>query len=175
MKLKALRAAALLLCAAGALHARAADYSVTLAGVHLCCDGCVDGASDAIAAVKGASVDADKGSKAITITATDAATAQKAVDALISAGYSGTPSDAQIHVAAPANLPGGQVQSLTLSNVHLCCKKCVTLFNQAALKVSGVKATTAAKDADSFVITGNFNAQDVITALHVAGFSAKVD
>jgi len=175
MKLKSVLLAAALGLAAGAVSARAADYSVTLAKVHLCCDSCVDGANDAIAAVAGASLDADKAAKSITITAPDVATAQKAVDALITAGYTGVPSDPAIHIAAAANVPAGEVSALTLSNVHLCCKKCVTSFNAAIAKVPGIAGSTAAKDANSFVITGRFNAQAVMAALNAAGFSAKVD
>ena len=108
----------------------------------------------------------------VTITASDQATAQKAVDALIAAGYYGQPGDAAIKVAQ-ASAPAGNVKTLTVSGVHLCCKKCVTAVNKPAVsKVAGSQVTTAAKDAESFEITGDFNAADVISALNEAGFSA---
>jgi copper chaperone CopZ len=67
------------------------------------------------------------------------------------------------------------VGSLTVNNVHLCCDKCVKAVNTAMAKVSGVTGTTAAKDADSFQITGNFDAKAAVDALNAAGFSAKVN
>ena len=40
--------------------------------------------------------------------------------------------------------------------------------------VSGVKAHTATKNAESFEVTGNFNDKDVLTALQKAGLTGKV-
>jgi len=154
--------------------AHAADYTVTLSNVHLCCNSCVQDAEDAVGPVTGASASPDKASHSIKITAPDRATAQKAVDALTAAGYYGQPSDAGIHLAQ-TSAPNSNVQSLKVSGVHLCCKKCVNAVNQAVTKVKGVTGTTAAKDAESYEILGNFNAKDVINALNAAGFSAKVE
>lgn len=171
--MKSFPVSALLAAAALALPNFVSAYAVTLSQVHLCCNSCVDGVNDAVGGVKGATADSDKDAKTITITAADAATAQKAVDALAGAGYYGTSSDAAIKVPAAA-VPSGEVHNLTVSNVHLCCKKCVTGFNKAITKVKGVTGSTAAKDATTFEIQGSFNAQEVIDALHAAGFSAKV-
>jgi len=63
------------------------------------------------------------------------------------------------------------VESLKVNGVHLCCNKCVTTVNDALSKVTGVKGNTAAKGAESFEVTGNFNAKDVFAALNKAGLS----
>ncbi len=122
----------------------------------------------------GAAAVADKNSHSIKITAASPALAQKAVDALTSAGFYGESSDAKIHVTA-LSAPDSKVESLQLSGLHLCCGKCVSSFNQVVGKVPGVTGTNAEKDADSVVIKGNFSPQEVAKALNAAGFTAKID
>jgi len=156
------------------LVSRAADYSMTLSNVHLCCSNCVSDANDAVKPVTGAVAAADKASHSIKITASSPAAAQKAVDALTAAGFYGESSDPKIHVTA-MSAPDATVQSLKLSGVHLCCNKCVSSINEVLAKVHGVTKTTAAKDVDSFEIQGNFNPQEVAKALNVAGFTARVE
>ncbi|HZZ56949.1 MAG TPA: heavy-metal-associated domain-containing protein [Opitutaceae bacterium] len=151
-----------------------ADYQVTLSNVHLCCKGCIRDAKETADSVPGASIDANKDARTISITASNRATAQKAVDALVDAGFFGTASDPAIHVTAPSG-DDKTVTNLTVSGVHLCCKGCVSDLNKAVGKVKGVTGTTAEKDADSFQISGTFNEQEVIKALHAAGFAAQID
>lgn len=67
----------------------------------------------------------------------------------------------------------GKVHALKVGGVHLCCNKCVSGVNEALGKVDGVKANTAAKGAESFEVTGDFNAKDVFAALNKAGLSGK--
>lgn len=153
---------------------RAAAYTVTLSNVHICCDSCVDDAEKAANPIAGASAEADKDAKTITVTAPDRATAQKAVDALVAAGFYGKSSDPAITVS-PETASDAMVSSLKVSGVHLCCKKCVTAVNKAVATVQGVTGTTASKNSDSFEITGNFNAKAVVAALNAAGFSAKAE
>lgn len=159
--------------AAGAVS-RAADYTVTLSDVHLCCSSCVKDAQKAVSSVTGSSAAADKDAQTVTVTASDEDTAQKAVDALVGAGFYGKPSDPAIHLIQ-SSVPAGTVSSLTVNDVHLCCNGCVKAVNKAVAAVSGVTGTTAAKDADSFQITGNFDAKAAIDALNAAGFPAKVN
>jgi copper chaperone CopZ len=157
--------------------AEAADTSVKLSNVHLCCNGCVKGVEKALSGVTGATVQSDKDAGTVTINAPNDATAQKAVDALVAAGYFGTSGNPAIKVkpksgAKKANVQG-KVQSLKVTGVHLCCNKCVTSVNDALTKVAGVKGNTAAKGAESFEVTGDFKGKDVFTALNVAGLSGK--
>jgi copper chaperone CopZ len=160
--------------AALALSLQAADSSVKLSNVHLCCGGCTKAAEKAVSSVAGASAQSDKDAGTLTITAPDQATAQKAVDAVVAAGFFGTSSEPGIKVVDNSGAKKGKVQSLKLSGVHLCCGKCVSGVNDALSKVKGVKGNTAAKGAESFEVTGDFKAKPVIAALNKAGFSAKV-
>src|SRR5437867_2574733 len=153
--------------------AQAAETNVKLSHVHLCCNSCVKGVDKAISNVSGASAQADKEAGTVSITAPDKPTVQKAVDALVAAGYFGTSSDSAIKVTATSGAKNGKVQSLKVAGVHLCCNKCVTTVNDALSKVAGVKGNTAAKGAESFEVTGDFNAKDAFAALNKAGLSGK--
>jgi copper chaperone CopZ len=152
---------------------QAADTSVKLSDVHLCCNGCVKGVDKALSGVTGAKAQSDKDAGTVTINAPDKATAQKAVDALVAAGYYGKSSDAAIKVTANSGAKNGKVQSLKVTGMHLCCNKCVTSVTEALSKVPGVKGNTAAKGAESFEVTGDFNAKDAFTELNKAGLSGK--
>jgi copper chaperone CopZ len=59
----------------------------------------------------------------------------------------------------------------TISNAHLCCKKCVTGAEKAVGSVDGAKATVD-KDADTVLITGPDTAtvQKAADALTAAGY-----
>lgn len=151
-----------------------AESSVKLSGVHLCCGSCVKGADKAVASVTGATSATDKDAGTVTIQAADAATVQKAVEALVAAGYFGTSSDSEIKVKAKSGAKKANVQTLKLTSVHLCCGKCVTAVNDAISKVSGVKANTATKGAESFEVTGDFNPKEVVAALNKVGLTGKV-
>ena len=150
-----------------------AEFTVTLSSVHLCCNSCVKGIDKATATVAGAAAKSDKDAETVVITAPDKATAQKAVDALVAAGYFGVSSDPAIKLDAASGAKDGWVESLTVDGVHLCCNNCVEAVNDALAKVNGVKANTAKKNAATFEVTGNFNAKEVFTALHAAGLAGK--
>ena len=156
-----------------ACSTHAADTNVKLSNVHLCCPSCIKGVDKAISTVTGAAAQCDKDAGTVTVTAPDSATVQKAVNAIVAAGYFGASSDPAIKVKSKSGAAKGQVQSLTVSGVHLCCGKCVTSVNDALAKVAGVKANTAAKGVESFEVTGDFEAKDVFVALHKAGLSGK--
>jgi copper chaperone CopZ len=148
---------------------RAADVTATINNVHLCCNSCVKGAQKAVATVDGATVVCDKDARTVAITAPDTATAQKAADALVQAGFFGDSTDVKIN--ADTGAKGVKVQSLTVENVHLCCPKCVKAVNAALTSVPGVTGNTAQKGATSFVVTGDFTDTDVFTALQKAGLT----
>ncbi|MGZ4965089.1 MAG: hypothetical protein ACXWC8_21245, partial [Limisphaerales bacterium] len=104
---------------------RAADSSITLSNVHLCCDKCVKGVDSAVSRVSGANAACDKAAGTVTLTASDKATLQKAVKAIIAAGYFGESSDASIKMSNKTGAKDAKVQLLKVSGVHLCCAKCV--------------------------------------------------
>jgi len=163
---------ALILVALG-WSAQAADTSAKLSDVHLCCNSCVKGVDKALSGVSGAKAHSDKDAGTVIINAPDKATVQKAVDALVAAGYYGKSSDAAIKVTANSGAKNAKVQSLKITGVHLCCGKCVTSVTDALSKVPGVKGNTAAKGAESFEVTGDFNAKDAFAELNKAGLSGK--
>jgi copper chaperone CopZ len=161
-----------LLCASSLCFA--ADTSVTLSDVHVCCGNCVKNADATAAKVTGAKAVADQSARTIVVTAPDAATAQKAVNALIGAGFYGKSSDAAIKVDAPSNAPAGKVQKLEVAGVHLCCPKCVTVVKDILSKVPGVTSNTAAAKAETFTITGDFEPKVVFEELNKAGMAGHV-
>jgi copper chaperone CopZ len=150
-----------------------AEFTVTLTDVHLCCTSCVKGVDKATATAAGAAATCDKDAGTVVLTAPDKATAQKAVDALVAAGYFGKSSDPSIKLDGASGAKDGFVESLSVSGVHLCCKSCVEAVDDALAKVPGVKANTATKNAATFEVTGNFNAKQVFDALHSAGLTGK--
>jgi copper chaperone CopZ len=150
-----------------------AEVSVQLTDVHLCCNSCVKGVDKAIAPVSGVTAKSDKDAETVTIMAPDQATAQKAVDALVMAGYWGKTTDSGIKLHAKTGATDSKVSSLNVSGVHLCCNKCVTAVKDALAKVPGVQGNTAKKDAATFEVTGDFKPTDVFKALHDTGLTGK--
>jgi periplasmic mercuric ion binding protein len=149
----------------------AAEAKVTIEKTHLCCGTCVKGAEKAVTSVAGATAQCDKGAGSITITAPDAATAQKAVDALVKAGYYGKATGAEIKDTSGA--PAGQVKAATVSGFHNCCKKCTTSINEVIAKVPGAKGEVEGK-ATTVKVSGDFDAKKLVEAFNEAGFSVKV-
>jgi copper chaperone CopZ len=145
-----------------------AEEKVTLTNVHDCCKKCTDGLKKAVATTPGVNADIEKST--VKLTAASTSELQKAVDAIVAAGYTGTSDNADVKVPVPT-APDEQVTSLTISGAHLCCNKCVTTIDKAAKSVPGVKSDTAAKGATSFKVEGDFNAKALMEALAKAGFT----
>jgi copper chaperone CopZ len=136
---------------------------------HLCCQSCLKGVATAVGTVNGAKAACDQKTGTVTITAADEATCQKAVDAVLAAGYYGTVTGAKV----AEDKTSGKAKEASVTGVHNCCKKCTTALNGAIGKVQGAKGEFAAK-ADNATLTGDFDAKAVVEALHAAGFNAKV-
>jgi copper chaperone CopZ len=153
------------------LSVQAADVSTKLTDVHLCCQSCVKGVAKAVETVSGVTATADMDEGTVSLTGPDAATLQKAADALVAAGYFGKSINPDIKIASATGAKGEKVQSLKVEDVHLCCGKCVKAVNTALESVPGVKANTATKGAKSFEVTGDFNDQEVFAALQKAGLT----
>lgn len=163
----------LIVTAALATFARA-ESTVKLSNVHLCCKGCVSGVEKAVKSVSGATAACDAPSETVTLTAPDAATAQKAVDAIVAAGYFAKSEDSAVKVTDNSGAKDGKATAVTVSDVHLCCGKCVKGVQTALADVKGVTGNTAEKNAKSFEIKGDFNPREAMTALQKAGYSGKV-
>lgn len=150
-----------------------AESTVKLTGVHLCCKSCVNGVNKAVNTVQGVTAACEAEAETVTLTAPDAPSAQKAVDAMVAAGYFGKSADAAVQLKDTSGAKDAKVTTLTVNDVHLCCGKCVTAVNKAIGKVNGVTGNTAEKNAKSFEVTGNFNARDLFHALQAAGLTGK--
>ncbi len=155
------------------LTARAADVTVTITDVHICCQSCVKGVAKAVADVSGLTAKADEDASTVTLTGPDTATVQKGADALVAAGFFGKSSDASVKISADTGAKNQTVQSIKIEGLHLCCGKCVKAVNDVLGTVPGVTGNTAAKGAKSFEVTGNFNDKAVFDALQKAGLTGK--
>jgi len=155
------------------LSVQAGDVSAKITNVHLCCSGCVKGVQKSVAEVPGATVSANQDEGTVTLTGPDAATVQKAADALVAAGYFGKSSDPNVKLMAQTGAKNQKVKSLEIEGVHLCCAKCVKAVSAALGEVSGVAGNTATKGAKSFVVNGDFNDKDVFGALQKAGLTGQ--
>jgi copper chaperone CopZ len=157
----------------GAGSARA-ETTVELKGVHLCCPACIKGVADALKKVDGVKGKCDREAKTVTITAPDDKTAQKALDALAASGFTGETGNKDLAIPNDSGVAAGKVASLTLTGVHNCCGACCRAIKDTLKKVDGVKADTAKPKSDTFEVTGDFDAADVVKALNAAGFHVKV-
>jgi copper chaperone CopZ len=161
------------LCAALMLTAIArAETKVELKSVHLCCGACVKAVGTILkdAGVKGM---CDQKAGTVTITADDAKAAQKALDALAAGGFFGDSGNKELTMKETSDVPKGKVKTLTLTT-HNCCPMCCKAIKEAVKKVDGVKGDTAKPKADTFDVTGEFDAGELVKALNAAGFAVKV-
>ncbi len=164
-----------LLSAAGMLGAAAlAETKVEVGNVHLCCPGCVKAVGSALKGVDGVTGVCDQKAKTVTITAPDDATAQKGIEALAAAGYHGHLETKAVHFPRDSGATKGKVSSLTVTGIHNCCGACNKAIKTAVKTVPGVTGDTAKPKSDSFEVTGDYEATELIRALHEAGFHVKV-
>jgi periplasmic mercuric ion binding protein len=170
VKVLAVAAIAVVFAAAGVARA---ETKVELKGTHLCCGQCVKAANEILKGVDGVTGKVDQKAKTITITAKDDATAQKAIDALAAGGFHGETDSKTVTIKEEA-VPKGKVKTLTLTGIHNCCVQCNTAIKNTLKKVDGVTSDTAKARADTFEVTGDFEAEAVVKALNAAGFHVKV-
>jgi len=151
-----------------------AETKVELKGVHLCCPACVKAVGTILKNIEGVTGSCDAKGKTVTITAPDTATAQKAVDALAAGGFHGDTGNKGVTVKDDSGVPTGKVKSLTVSGVHNCCGSCCQAIKKAIKTVDGVTGDTAKPKETTFEVTGDFDAAELVKALHAAGFHVKV-
>jgi mercuric ion binding protein len=173
--MRRIRTGLVILSAAGMLGAVAlAETKVEVGNVHLCCPACVKGVAAALKDVEGVTGVCDQKAKTVTITATDDATAQKGIEALAAAGFHGRVESKAVHFPRDSGATKGKVSSLTLTGVHNCCGACNKAIKTAVKKVPGVTGDTAKPKSESFEVTGDYEATELIRELHAAGFHVKV-
>jgi mercuric ion binding protein len=151
-----------------------AETTVELKNTHLCCRACVNAVAETLKGVEGVIGTCDQKAKTVTIKAKDDATAQKAIDALVAAGFYGATGSDAVKVKDDSGAKAGKVKTLTLTNVHNCCGACTNAIKGAIKKVDGVTGDTVKAKTDTFEVTGDFDAEALVKALHEAGFHAKV-
>jgi copper chaperone CopZ len=152
----------------------AADTTVQLKGTHLCCPQCVRAVGTIMKGVEGATAACDQKAGTVTVTAKDAATAQKALDALAAGGFHGTTDSKDLKIKDDSGATKGKVKSLTLEGIHNCCGACNKSINAALGKVAGVTGNTAKVKSPTFEVTGDFDAEELVKALNAAGYHVKV-
>jgi periplasmic mercuric ion binding protein len=149
------------------------DEKVTLSDMHVCCKGCVMAIQNAAAKVPGVTCVASEDDSNAVVTADSKQALQKAVDEITKAGFSGTPDNPQIKIE-PIKVPDGKVQKLEIAHVHNCCGKCTVALKDVLKDVPGVKSNTVESKKTSFVVEGDFSADDVVKALMKAGFYPEI-
>lgn len=151
-----------------------ADSTVTLSKMHLCCGACVKAVNSAVDGVEGAQVKVDSDAGSAVITAPDAATAQKAVDAIAAAGFHAQSDSKTVQIKDDSGVKPGQVERIELSGIHNCCGACNRAIKDALGSVDGVLGDTAKAKQSTLVVEGNFDAAKLVKALNAAGFHVKV-
>lgn len=151
-----------------------AETKVELKGVHICCGACTRAIGDILKKVDGVTAKADQKGKTVSITAPDAATAQKAVDALAEAGFHGDTGSKEVTIKDDSGATKGKVKTLSLTGIHNCCNACARSIKETLKKVDGVTGDTAKAKVSDFEVTGDFDALEVIKALNAAGLHVKV-
>ncbi len=151
-----------------------ADTTVELKGTHLCCPACVKAADGILKDIEGCTGKCDQKNGTITITAKDDATAQKALDALAAGGFHGDTGNKDLNVKDDSGAKAGKVKTLTLTGIHNCCGRCNATIKAACKKCEGVTGDTAKPKNDTFDVTGDFDAAELVKALNAAGFHVKV-
>jgi copper chaperone CopZ len=171
-------AAAVLALLVTAAATTAAEVTVTLENVHMCCKGCVGAIEKAVSKVEGAKAEAStkegemQGN--VTVTADSKEALQKAIDAIGAAGFHGKLDNKDVKwkrvKLEEAQRGDNKVQKLELAGIHNCCPACTKAAKEALAKVDGVKSNTIEPKKDKFTVEGDFVARDVIRALNKAGF-----
>lgn len=151
-----------------------AETKVDLKGTHLCCPACVRAVDGILKKIDGVTGKCDSASGTVSITAKDDATAQKALDALAAGGFHGETGSKSLTIKDDSGAKKETVKSLTLTGVHNCCGSCNTSIKNTLKKVKGVTADTAKAKADTFDVSGEFDAEELVKALNAAGFHVKV-
>jgi len=150
-----------------------AETKVELKGVHLCCGQCVQAVAKTLKPIEGVTPKCDQEAGTVTITAKDDETAQKALDALAAAGFHGDSGNDKIKIKSAAG-ESKKVKSLTLTGIHNCCGACCKAIKATVKKVNGVTGDTAKPKNNTFEVTGDFDAAELIKALEAEGFHVKV-
>jgi copper chaperone CopZ len=151
-----------------------AETKVEVKGTHLCCPACVKAVAAILKDVEGVQGKCDPKAKTITITAKDDEAAQKALDALAAGGFHGDTGNDKLKMKDDSGAEAGKVKTVTVSGIHNCCGQCNAAIKATVKKVEGVQGDTAKAKSDTFEVSGDFDAAELVKALNAAGFHVKV-
>ncbi len=150
------------------------EEGVVLSGVHLCCGGCKRGVDNALADIKDIKYTVDTDAETVTFAKASSSLIQEAMNALAAKGYYGI-SDLEELQIADVEISDKKADSVEVNGVHLCCGSCVKAVTRAMENVDGYESHDAAKDAETFVVSGkNISPSDVLAALRAEGLSGTV-
>ncbi len=151
-----------------------AETKLEVKGVHLCCGNCVKTVGEILKKIDGVTAKCDQKAGTVTITAKDNEAAQKALDALAAGGFHGDTGNKELKFKDYSGATAGKVNTLTLTGVHNCCGNCNKAITATVSKVAGVTGNTAKAKSDTFEVTGDFDAAELVKALNAAGYHVKV-
>ncbi len=159
-----------------AAPATAAETTIELKSVHMCCPGCAKEVAAILGKVEGVSgVTVDQKTTTARFTAADAKAAQRALDALAEGGFHGDTGGAKDYAFKDdSGVKTGKVKSLTVTGFHNSCPGCVKSFREAIKDVKGVTGDNAKSKITTAEVTGEFDAAELVKALNKAGFHVKV-
>jgi mercuric ion binding protein len=154
----------------------AAETTVELKSIHMCCEGCADEVAAILKKVEGITgVAVDQKTTTARFTAADSKAAQRALDALAAGGFHGdTGSAKDFAFKDDSGVKAGKVKLLTVTGFHNSCPGCVKSFRAAIKDVPGVNAASLKSKVTTCEVTGDFDAVELVKALNKAGFHVKV-
>ena len=144
-------------------------------GTHICCDKAKE---DFVKAAGSAGVSAeivDRLAQGV-LKARSSMDAQKAVDALVNAGFHGDivskSGDTDVQFYITKSRPE-KVSSAKFAFANpVCCESAAAKISVAAKGVSGVESAEVAEGAYDLTVTGSFDPEDVLSVLRSYGFTA---
>src|SRR5262249_46390236 len=164
MRLSQLTAVPGLAAALALAGAARAETKVELKGVHLCCPGCTKAVGDILKKVDDVKGTCDQKAGTVTITAKDDEAAKKALQALADGGFHGDTGNKDLAIKDDGGATKGRGEKLTLTGVHNGCRACCKGIKDTVKKVEGVKGDTAEPKKDTFEVTGDFDAEELVKA-----------
>lgn len=151
----------------------AESVAIPIERVHICCDECVDGVRSAVTSAGATDLLADQDTSRLVVFVPDVATGQKAMKAMVDAGYFGRSRNPAVPITAQTGAKDTTVKSTEIEGVHLCCSSCVEQARGALVAVPGVKSVTASTHGSTIQVQGEFNEKAALDALLDVGFSGK--
>jgi periplasmic mercuric ion binding protein len=151
---------------------------VTVKKVHVCCGACVTAVKKTLGEVEGVTNGtADQKTATVTFNAADDAAAKRGIDALAKAGFHGTATHGDKAVAFPKSnaKKGDKANTVTFTNVHLCCPACVKGADAALKNVKNIKMIDINQKTGTVTLSGEgIEVIDAVSALNDGGFHGNL-